>query len=86
MTQALNFPSRSSSLVSRSITGSSLAAIWVSTVFVLIVDKFVDMTLLLFRVDKSVDIVDTTLVSPTVDIVDRAVDVAESSLRMRCAA
>src|SRR6476661_10677575 len=84
--QALNFPSRSSMAAIRSITGLRLTATTLSTVSAIFVDKVVDTTLLSFRVDKSVDIVDATLASPDVDTVDRVVDVPESSFRMRCAA
>jgi hypothetical protein len=70
----------------RCITGSRLTATTLSTVSVIFVDNFVYTTLLSSRVDKFVDTVDTTLVLPSVDIVDTVVDTPESSLRMRCAA
>ncbi len=70
----------------RCITGSRLTATALSTVSTIVVDKSVDTTLLLFCVDKFVDSVYTTLVSPGVDSVNSVVDVPESSLRMRCAA
>jgi len=55
ITQALNFPRRSSILASCCRIGSRLAAICVSTLFGVIVDNFVDVTLSLLCVDKSVD-------------------------------
>jgi hypothetical protein len=55
LAQALNFPSRSSMAANLASTGSSLVAIWMSTVLVIFVDNFVDATLGVFDVDTPVD-------------------------------
>ncbi|HEY9812341.1 MAG TPA: hypothetical protein V6D31_02200 [Candidatus Sericytochromatia bacterium] len=55
LAQALNFPSRSSMAANLASIGSSLVAIWMSTVSAIFVDKPVDATLEVLDVDTPVN-------------------------------
>jgi hypothetical protein len=55
LAQALNFPNRSSMAANLASIGSSLVAIWMSTVSAIFVDKSVDATLEVLDVDTPVD-------------------------------